>query len=227
MSTTSGIGAADRTGMAPTMTTTDEPRATTLSDETLAQLRDRARRKAGPFVDPRLLPQLERKLAGAYPEWMSAVVGRPVSSWRRVGWAELVLLGLACDAEPEPPVPPRLLAERERAAIDERRRADHVQQQVDAWASLRAALPVRVSVAYNGSGRHHYASHVSGAQHIIVQEPLHAGRIHRDADRSLCWTRSRAKHLLFENLDIPNDRIPTCKACLRTAKQIAQPRDQS
>lgn len=168
------------------------------------------------------MSQLEHKLAGAYPEWMSAVLGRPVNGRRRLSWTELVLLGLARDVESEPPVPARVLAECERAALEERRRAEHLQQQVDAWASLRARLPVWVSVAYNGSGRHHYELHVSGAQHIIVREPLHFGRIHRDANRSLCWTPSRAKHLLFENLDIPSDRIPTCKACLRTAERIAQ-----
>lgn len=139
------------------------------------------------------------------------MIGRRVHGWRRLGWGELVLLGRARDAEPEPPVPVRVLAAREQDALEDRRRADRPQQQVDAWASLRAKLPVRVSVAYNGSGRHHYAAYVSAAGHIVVREPLRAGRGRRDADRSLCWTPSRAPSLLFENLDIPNDRVPTCK----------------
>lgn len=203
----------------------DADRATHLSDETLSELRARARREAGPFVDPRLLPGLSAKAARAYPEWVSAVLGRQVHDVRRVSWAELVLLGLACDAEPEPPVPARLLAERERAASEERRRAEHLRGQADAWAALRVSLPVKVSVAYNYSGPHHYEFHLSGANHIILREPLSSGRLRRDAGRSLCWTPSRAKHLLFAHLDDPADlnRVPNCKACLKIAARIAQP----
>ncbi|RAS59399.1 hypothetical protein C8D87_11411 [Lentzea atacamensis] len=214
------LGALARQGSAAP---SSAPAATNLSDAVLAGLRERARREAGPFIDPVVLRQLEGKLARAHPEWLSAVIGRPVHGWRSLGWTELVLLGLARDAEPDPPVPPRVLAEREREALQERCRAERLEQQAEAWASLRAALPVRVSVAYNGSGRHHYAAYVSGAEHIVVREPLRTGRLRRDANRSLCWTPSRAPHLLFENLDIPNDRIPTCKACLRTAERIAHP----
>ncbi len=202
----------------------DTGRATRLSDETLSELRARARREAGRFIDPRLLPGLSAKAARAYPEWVSAVIGHQIHDVRRVSWPELVLLGLACDAEPEPPVPARVLAERERAASEERRRANWLEEKRQEWAALRAALPVKVSVAYNYSGPHHYEFHLSGANHIIVREPLHVGRLRRDADRSLCWTPSRAKHLLFDHLDTLDERIPNCKACLATAARIAQPR---
>lgn len=202
----------------------DADRATRLSDATLVELRDRSRREAGPFVDPRLLAVLEGKLVRAYPEWVSAVLGRQVHDVRRVSWPELVLIGLACDAESDPPVPPRVLAERERAASEARRCAERRQERVDAWATLRAALPVRVSVAYNYSGPHHYEFHVSGAEHIIVREPLHIGRLRRDADRSLCWTTSRAPRLMFDLSGAPDEtRIPTCKACLSIAERITQP----
>lgn len=202
----------------------DTDRATHLSDETLSELRARARREAGPFVDPRLLPALTAKTVRAYPEWVSAVLGRQVHDVRRVSWAELVLLGLAYDLEPEPPVPARVLAERERLAQKERQHAEWLEQKHKEWAALRASLPVKVSVAYNYSGPHHYEFHLSGANHIIVREPLLVGRLRRDADRSLCWTPSRAKHLLFAHLDDPADRarVPNCKACLRIAARIAQ-----
>lgn len=202
----------------------DTDRATRLPDDTLAELRARARREAGPFVDPRLLPGLQAKTARAYPEWVSAILGRQVHDVRRVSWAELVLLGMASDAEPEPPVPARVLAAREQIAIEERQRAGWLEEKRREWATLRASLPVKVSVAYNYSGPHHYEFHLSGANHIILREPLLVGRLRRDAHRSLCWTPSRAKHLLFAHIDDPADRarVPNCKACLRVAVRIAQ-----
>lgn len=204
------------------MTTADEPRATNLTDETLAQLRDRARREAGPFIDPVRLPQLKRIVVGAQQEWMSAVLGRPVHDWRRIDWSELVLLGLARDAEPVPPVPPRVLAARDTCAEQRRAQVTMAQDRAGSWQDLRSRLPVKVEVAHNYTSHRHVEGYVQGADHIIVLEDLHDGRLHRAAGRPLCWTPSRAANLeVFD--DAGDHRVPGCQACLRTAERIARP----
>lgn len=205
------------------MTTTDEPRVTNLTDEALAQLRAQARREAGPFVDPRRLPQLHRALVGAQQEWVSAVLGRPVRDWRRVSWTELVLLGLARDVEPAPPVAPRVLAAQDARAEEQRAHAMRAQDRIDSWRDLRSRLPVTVEVAHNYTSHRHVEGYSQGTDHVIVLEDLHIGRLHRAAGRPLCWTPSRADYL--EVFDDPGDhRLPGCKACLRTAERIARPR---
>lgn len=198
---------------------------TTLSPHQLAELRDRAARNVGSFIDPAQLSRVQRFVAGRR-DWASAILGKPFSL-RAMTTRELVLLDLAANAEPAPPEQPRPPAPQEpgyQPTAADRAAADRNEGAACAWARLVEMLPVRVSVAYNYSGPHHYELHVSGAEHIIVREPLHAGRLHRVADRSLCWTPSRAKHLLFAHLDDPADRnrVPTCKACLRIANRIAE-----
>ncbi|MGW4528877.1 hypothetical protein [Amycolatopsis sp. NPDC004378] len=199
------------------------PPATRLTDSQLATLREQAARTSSSFVDPAQLTRVERFVAGRH-DWASAILGKPFIL-RAMTNRELVLLDLAAAAEPAPPEPPRPPAPWEpgyQPTNADRAATARGEAAARAWAQLAKALPVPVSVAYNYSGPHHYEFHVSGAEHIIVREQLHAGRLHRDADRSLCWTPSRARHLLFANLDDPADRVrvPSCKACLRTAYRI-------
>lgn len=197
---------------------------TGLTETQLAELRTRAAGIACGFVDPTQLRRVEQFVTGRNP-WASAILGKPFAL-RAMTNRDLVLLDLAAHAEPTPPEPPRAPAPWEpgyQPTEGERAATARSQAAARAWLRLVTALPVPVSVAYNYSGPHHYEFHVSGANHIIVREPLHAGRIHRHADRSLCWTPSRAQHLLFAYLDDPvdRDRVPTCKACLRIAYRVA------
>ncbi|HEX6359492.1 hypothetical protein [Actinophytocola sp.] len=199
---------------------TDQP-ATRLSDAQLDELRVRARRVAGSLVDPAQLTRVTRFVAGRHA-WAGAVLGKPFNLHRLTN-AELVLLDLAAQAEPEPPVEPRPPAPWEEGYQPSERElavAARAQARAKEWDRVRAALPVPVTVLYNYSGPHHYEFHVSGADHIIVREALDAGRLQRAADQSLCWTPSRARHLSFDRVSPESDRVPTCKACLRFAYRL-------
>lgn len=209
--------------------TTVDMQVTNLTADQLADLRDQAIREAGPFVDPRRLRSVVARMAGRPDDWAGAILGHPYAGLRSTRWRELVLLDLACDAEPDPPVSAARMAREEaaRRATDERnaRSAAEHQATVGEWRQLRDALPVPVIVLHNyTSHRHCESGYVQGRDHIIVQADLLVGRLHRAADEPLCWTPSRAKDLqVFANpLDaITEDRLPTCKACLRTAERIA------
>lgn len=194
-----------------------EDLATRLTADQLAEMRESAGKQASPFIDPAQLGRVERFVACRH-EWATAILGKPFRL-RAITNRELVLLDLAAHTEPAPPEPrPPASHEPGRPPAEPAARCAAGAHE---WARIAAAFPVRVSVAYNYSGPNHYESHVSGAEHIIVREPLHQGRLHRAADCPLCWTPSRAKHLLFDLADPTNrDRVPSCKRCLRTAYHI-------
>lgn len=88
------------------------------------------------------------------------------------------------------------------------------------WRLLCEALPVPVMVAYNYSGGLHLESYTSGADHIIVCEPVTVGRFSRLAGNALCTTESTARRQDFSAPDEPDRRRPTCKACLRRAARL-------
>ncbi len=188
---------------------------TILTDSEIRELREKSARTSSPFIDPVQLARVQQFVSGRHG-WASAILGKPFAL-RAMTHRDLVLLDLAARAEPseQPRTPTVELGEPARPRG--RRPAA-----AKAWQQLATALPVTVSVAYNYSGPRHLETYLSGAEHIIVRAPLHAGRLHRDAGRSLCWTPARARHLLFPHLDDPADRgrIPTCKACLRTAYRL-------
>ncbi|OXM47521.1 hypothetical protein [Amycolatopsis alba] len=189
---------------------------TALTASQLRHLREQAARTSTPFVDPAQLARVQQFVTGRHA-WAEAILGKRFAL-RGMTCRDLVLLDLAARAEPFPPEQPRTPpVDASQCAADIRRAAA-----ATVWRQLAQALPVRVSVAYNYSGPRHLESYVSGAEHIIVREPLHAGRLHRDAGRSLCWTPSRARRLFFSHLDDPadRDRIPTCKACLRITYRL-------
>jgi hypothetical protein len=197
------------------------PSATRLADDEVARLRRQAGTANLSFVDPAQLLRVERFLVGRRA-WAAAILGKPFSL-RAMTNREVVLLDLASQAEPEPPEPDQPPAPRESGYQPSARyRAELARQETAQrqWRQLAEALPVAVSVAYNYSGPHHYEFHVSGANHIIMREHLGAGRLQRDAGKALCETPSRSRHLLFCHRDAPEDRVPTCKACLRIAYRI-------
>lgn len=213
--------------------TSVDMQATNLPAARLAELREQADKQAradGGFVDPRRMRSIESKMLGRPWDWCSAILGRPFTGLRSAAWREWILLDLACDAEPEPPVSPARRAQEEAAqrAEAERRARETVQWQakVDTWTAIRAAMPVPVSTAFNYS-RHTYEFHVHGGQHIVVWGDLRSGRLTRKAGQALCETPSKARMLHLDNSRLERAaqdegrevEPPTCKACLAIARR--------
>ncbi|MFR9753980.1 hypothetical protein ACL02S_23475 [Nocardia sp. 004] len=199
------------------MTGRQQHAATTLTDHQVTQLRQQAATRARGPIDPAQLRRVEEFMPGR-SAWASAILGRPFPGIRGMSVPELVLLDLAAHTEPTPP-PPRptpTRSPRETAA------AARVEAVAAAWMTLAQKLPVKVGVAYNYSGPRHLETYLSGADHIILLEPLYTGRLHRSENTALCCTPSRSRKLQFNPPDTPDKRTPTCKACLRTAYRIAR-----
>lgn len=201
-------------------------KATNLTDERIASLRERALREAGPFVNPRLVGRIGIHNA----EWASEILGFPFSGADRLLWPDLYLLYLAAQEEPAPPPPPLATARRleyERQE-EQRRRAEAEKhgRKVEEWEYLKDALReagTEVTVRHNYTSHRHLDGYTQGGDHIYLRKSLDFGRLHRDADSVLCWTPSRAKDL--EHFPVEgeyDDRVPTCKACLKTARSIAE-----
>ena len=194
--------------------------STRLSAATIAELRKRATLAAGPFVDPVVFRRLQQWAPSSHPEWAAAILGRPFTGIRYVSNADLLLLDLAHTAEPDPPPSAALLAAR---AELQRTSAEQLERRwaaLAAWQTTRAALPVRVDVVHNYTSARHTETHVQGVDHAIVREPLHVGRLHRDPGQTLCWSPSRAQHLVHFS-DHYDDRIPDCRLCLRIIARLA------
>ena len=56
-----------------------------------------------------------------------------------------------------------------------------------------------------------------GGDHIVIEKPLHLGRLKRKARDPLCKPRDK-----FKFLDIPDDEEtrPNCKKCIEIAKRL-------
>lgn len=200
-------------------------RATNLTDEQITELRERAHREAGPFTDPAIIASF----ASHNPEWAAEIIGER-SNPMNLTWPEVYLLYIAKQAEPDPPPPPLATARRLAYQQEEaQRRAAEQEKWRQKWADwerLKAALVAagtRVTIRHNYTSHRHLDGYTQGADHIYLKEPLTFGRLHRDADVVLCWTPSRAKDLDYFPVEGEyDDRVPTCKACIKTACSIAE-----
>ncbi|MFD7509526.1 hypothetical protein ACFV5N_09310 [Streptomyces sp. NPDC059853] len=196
--------------------------ATGLSPGQVAELRERARHEAGPFVDPHLAQRIRVHNA----EWASAILGHPFPGQHRITWPELYLLHIAAEAEPSPPPPPATAAAARHRAEQETARAAVEQayrQQVEEWEQLAAGLGrlgVRAEVRHNYTSHRHLGHYTQGGDHIYLLDDLHIGRLRRLAGRVLCFTRSRARNLREFPEPARDGRPPTCRACLTTARRI-------
>jgi len=206
------------------MITTKSP--TGLDDDTLARLRTEAEAHGGPFTDPALLREAATLLPYVGRDWLEHILGRPITT--RPTWQNLDNAGLHLAVQAAKADAGHLQAVRD-ARAEEAIRASRViadqltaqaQAERDAWYALRALLPVPVEVWHNWTARH-LDGYEQGADHIVVLEDLHAGRLYRPARRPLCWTPSRAHELRNVGGNVGDERrLPDCKACLRHAEKI-------
>ncbi|MBO2461624.1 hypothetical protein [Actinomadura violacea] len=209
--------------------------ATNLSAAHLERLREQARRD-GRFIDPDALRKV--RTTGFHTEWATAILGRSYPGLRELQDWEIELLALALDAEPDRPVPATALErratadrarqERERAAAE----ADAARREV--WHELQDRLPVPVIVGHNWTLVHDH-TYQSGGDHIVVAAELRVGRLYRPARNALCEPQGSAASRRvsprngtsrdplrgLERDDDGQDRVPTCKTCLKTAHRIA------
>jgi hypothetical protein len=200
-------------------------RATNLTDEQIAELRERARREAGPFTNPAIT-------SSSYshnPEWAAEIIGER-SNPRGLTWPEVYLLYIAKQAESDPPPPPLETARRLAYEQEEKQRraaeAERNGQLFKEWLRLKAALEevgTRATVRHNYTSHRHLDGYTQGADHIYLKDSLTFGRLRREAGYVLCWTPSRAKDLDYFPVEGEyDDRWPTCKACLGKARSIAE-----
>jgi hypothetical protein len=200
------------------------PQATALTPAELDELRARAAREAGPFVDPRV--QAVFRVHNA--EWAGEILGHPYGGPYVITWPELYLLHLAVQAEPTPPPPPLATAAREarelEAAAARRAAAERAAHREREWRELVDALRqagVRVEVRHNYTSHRHLEFYTQGADHVYLLDPLQVGQLHRDAGVALCHTPSNARNLAY--LEPTTDgRLPSCRTCLRHMRSAAR-----
>ena len=200
--------------------------ASVLDEATLAQWRAAAQAEASQLVDPAMLRDAQQLMPLATDEWLSRTLGRPATTraWMTMSNPELAVAvrALLADRAHLEALRKAQRAERQRTAEQGRRAAEAAAQaERDEWAALAATLPVPVEVWHNWTARH-LDGYEQGADHIVVLEDLHAGRMHRTARSSLCWTPSRAHQLRHVTPNVGDERrLPDCKACLRHAQRLA------
>lgn len=200
---------------------------TALTDEALSDLWADAMAAASPFANPALLIEARSVMHLADDAWLTRIIGRPVTAhqWPHLTNVELdvAVRAVKADRSHLNALTEAKLAEYRRAEEDRRRAAAAAAQaERDAWQALRVRLPVPVTVGHNWTARH-LDPYVQGADHIVVQADLTTGRFRRKARSPLCWAPSRSHELRHVELrDDGEDRIPTCKACLRHAERLAE-----
>ncbi|MEV7013344.1 hypothetical protein [Streptosporangium sp. NPDC051022] len=213
--------------------TSDSDTATTLTADQLNEMRAEARRRSAGLIDPCALNRIG--CMPFYPEWATAVLGRDFPGVRWLHSWEITLLDMALDAEPNRPTPAAVRERQEKAREDhealQRAAADAYAAKEAAWRQLRDRLPITVSVGHNWTLGHWESGYQSGREHIVAQEDLYLGRLRRKAKQVFCETPAkvtsgrRNKDPLrgVDRDDDGEDRIPTCKACLKVAERIARP----
>ncbi|MER5354672.1 hypothetical protein ABT093_30615 [Kitasatospora sp. NPDC002551] len=209
----------------PCMTAPVDPdRPTLLTDEEITELRDRARREAGPFVNPAFV-HAPRHFHNR--DWAAAITGSREFS---IGhWPTLYLLHIAMQTEPEPPVTRSQLAER--AAAEERTRAAEAMRvlreqhtaerhrtEAEAWAAAVRGCLVKVTVRENLHARVRGGAR-ERLRHVVPVSEAVSGRSRRHlAGRALCETPGRARPLPLA--DEPAGEPATCGRCLAYIAQI-------
>lgn len=94
--------------------------------------------------------------------------------------------------------------------------ASHHQDLSQAAAPTESADNVPCHVEHEYAGR--TTASYSGADHIVLDGPLHHGRLRRDVGDALCKERRRFRDLKPTDAD----RRASCVTCLRQAQRIAE-----
>ncbi len=196
-------------------------RPTRLSDQELHELRRRAAREAGPFVDPFIVSKPGPRFHSR--EWAKAVLGFEL---REMDWPTEYLLHIAMLAEPDPPITPAQAVEQQqreeharqaestRAALVER----HHQAEQDAarWRAVLAgcAVPVTVRENLKGSQRIRGGRSIGRLRHVVPEVNAVSDRRVHPAGRALCEkTRERL-------LGDPTGEHATCTSCVTYTARI-------
>ncbi|OEV10542.1 hypothetical protein [Streptomyces nanshensis] len=191
-------------------------RPTRLTDQQLRDLRERARREAGPFVDPALVVPKFHSI-----EWAEAIAGYTLE---KLDWPTTYLLHLGLKAEPEPPTIPGQQASREkhaqhaatvRAATAERHN-EREEEDTRRWRDLAEACPVELDVRenLNSPARRRDGRSIGPLRHATPRTDAVSPRRLHPAGRALCEvTRER-------RLGDPIDQHATCRACWQYASQL-------
>lgn len=201
-----------------------DPIPTALTGDVLAALRSQAAAQSSPFIDPVLFRAIQQVLPRVDGAWLTMVTGRTSVSLYTMDNAEMALIVHAAELDTDhiedAREHKRLQWQQANWAATEASRAED-RAIVDEWHALAARLPVPVAVWHNWTARH-LDGYEQGADHIVVLEDCHAGRLFRPVHRPLCWTPSRAHPLrhVAANLD-DEHRLPDCKACLKIAHRLA------
>ncbi|MFB7896053.1 hypothetical protein ACFC1B_06960 [Streptomyces xiamenensis] len=185
-------------------------RPTRLNDTQLRELRERARREAGPFVDPAIV-RTGRSWHSRC--WAEAIVGFEVT---KLDWPTLYLLHIAMEAEPSPPAASGLTTTpHDKATSSEQgdRTTRYASQDADEarrWARAAAACAVPIEVRPNakGPGRARGGRNIGPLRHVTPLIAAVSDRRTHPAGRALCEdTRER-------QLGDPVSEHATCSSCV-------------
>lgn len=213
------------------------PPRTALDADRLTVIRADTRSSRNRYVDPARLEPVRRTVAQLPTAWSSYVLGRAVAGTHALQWGEMVAL---TDSAILDRIHLDYLADLARdegvRRLDRERAEVHYRaiERRDWWEHLRRQLPVEVFVGFNWAYGYKNGSN-RGRSHIVVQQDLRSGRLHRRAETALCETASRSRPGPrgldpFRALErTPRDavgpgdcdRIPDCRACLKFAHRIA------
>lgn len=182
-----------------------------------------ARRITGGFANPTRTPVYEEVARRRGFDWCTAVVGRSYCGLRTVTSTEAELLVLADMRDLNPPLPPRIVADREayarhKAKLEEQR-AEQQRLYDEAWKAALEKCTVPVEVRRNLTARPHgrfgFAHHLS---HVVPTVECRSGRSRKHlAGRGLCESPDRKRPL---QLGDPDNGPATCVRCLDYAPMI-------
>ncbi|MEV7887457.1 hypothetical protein ACWD3I_25730 [Streptomyces sp. NPDC002817] len=182
------------------------------------EVREQARRSSRGPIGSETIGRMEEVAARRGGDWCTAVLGRRFPGIRHVSTVDGWMLIVADTKSLEPPLPPRIVEERqaaeERRVGRERAAAVELTMAKEVWRQHAVKAPVPLTVRENT--RH---TGVSGSlRHVVAAVDLVSGRSRRhNAGMGLCETPERANPLqLGGAVDLP----PTCTRCQQFVAKV-------
>lgn len=182
------------------------------------ELRREAELRSRPPLGPDDLQRMYEVAARRGYDWCTAVLGRGFPGIDRVSSVDGWMLVSADELNIDPPLPRRIVEERE--AAEQRRKAQELARQEKLetekrrWNLVAGAAPVTLTVHEN---TRHTGPH-GATRHAVPSVEVISGKARKHpADRALCETPGRANPLhLGDAVDDP----PNCARCLHYAATI-------